>query len=420
MYGLMDCNNFYASCECVFNPALRNRAIVVLSNNDGCVIARSAAAKQMGIKMGTPAFLIKNLIESGRIVAMSSNYTLYGDMSGRVMTILRSIAPKIEIYSIDEAFFDIPNNIDCRAHGQDIAATVTRATGIPVSIGIAPTKTLAKVANHAAKKYPGYRRVCVIDSDEKRLRALQLTPIDEVWGIGRQYASKLRAMGINTAFDFVNIPRDCVRRMMTVGGERTWCELRGQPCIELDTVSGDKHQICTSRSFGTMITSIDDLVGPISTFASRCAQKLRAGNLAAGTVMPFLYTNVFRPDLPQIQLYKMAALPRPGNDTRMIVDAALRTLREIYLPNYQYKKAGVIVGQITPAGRRPLNLFTQNEDLRSQHLMTALDSINNKYGKNTVRLTSDLAGSGWQPAHGMLSPNYTTDINDIIEINCGK
>lgn len=418
MFGLMDCNNFYASCEAVFNPVLRDRAVVVLSNNDGCVIARSPAAKELGIKMGTPAFQIKNLIDAGRVVALSSNYTLYGDMSARVMKVLAAMVDGVEIYSIDEAFFHIPDGVDYVAFGRRIAMAVTRATGIPVSIGIAPTKTLAKVANHIAKKYPGLKRVCVIDSDDKRVQALKLTPIDDVWGIGRRYTAQLRAMGVDEAWAFSQLPRTVVRRRMTVGGERTWSELNGVSCINLDLGHVDKQQICTSRSFGEMLGKLEQIQAPVATFAARCAEKLRAGRLVAGTVMVFLYTNRFRSDLPQVALHRVVALAGASNDTRVIVAAALDALRAIYQPGYQYKKAGVIVGDISPVARRPVDLFSRAPDAAGDNLMAAIDAINNRFGKNTVRLTAELADEKWRPAQHKRSPNYTTDMNDIIEIWC--
>lgn len=418
MFGLLDCNNFYASCETVFNPNLRGRAVVVLSNNDGCVIARSYAAKEMGIKMGVPAFQIKDLIDSGRVVVRSSNYTLYGDMSRRVMQILSQMVDDIEIYSIDEAFFVIPDGIDYVDMGRRIVDAIVMATGIPVSVGIAATKTLAKMANHAAKKYSGFRHVCVIDNDARRVAALKLTPIDDVWGIGRRYASRLQSRDVISAFDFTQLPRDLVRRIMTVGGEKTWCELKGISCIDLEQVAPDKQQICTSRSFGVMLETLDELNGPIATFAARCGAKLRRDKLVAGTVMPFLYTNRFRPDLPQCALHHVVALPHATNDTRVIVSAALDGLKVIYRPGFLYKKAGVIMGDIYPASRRPIDLFSETMDPSTDCFMSAIDSINQRFGPGTVKSAAELINQKWRPMAHSRSPNYTTDINDIIDIWC--
>lgn len=275
MFGLIDCNNFYASCERVFNPALNGKPVIVLSNNDGCVIARSNEAKELGIKMGVPAYQIKNLIDSHGIAVFSSNYTLYGDMSGRVMSILTELAPEIEVYSIDEAFLNLDGIKELQPLGTNIVNSVTRGTGIPMSLGIASTKTLAKIANKFAKKYPAYNRVCIIDTEEKHLKALQQTEIRDVWGIGHKQAAKLEKQGVKTAYDFIQLPEAWVRKEMTVTGERTWKELRGISCIRMESIPPAKKQICTSRSFGKMISDIDTLIEAIATHASTCARKLR-------------------------------------------------------------------------------------------------------------------------------------------------
>jgi len=415
MFGLLDCNNFYVSCERVFNPALNGRAVVVLSNNDGYVIARSPEAKAMGIQMGTPAFQIRHLTDAGALCTFSSNYTLYGDMSRRVMSLLRQATDDMEIYSIDEAFFTVPENIDYKKFGTDIANKITKSTGIPVSVGIAATKTLAKVANHAAKKYRGYNRVCIISNDEQRMRALDITPIDEVWGIGRQHSARLRAMGIETALDFTRLPRDVVRKMMTVTGERTWRELHGRSCIGIELAPPDRRQICTSRSFGETLGTLYQLEPAVITFASRCAAKLRTGGYAAGAVTVFICTNRFRPDLPQCNPYQIAALPHPTSDTRLIVNAALGLLRKIYRPHYQYKKAGVILSDIIPTAAVPLDLFEQ-PDTQGVQLMSAIDDMNRRYGRGTVHLAGESLDSTWRARHEKLSPNYTTDINEIIQV----
>ncbi len=418
MIGLLDCNNFYVSCERVFNPKLNGQAVVALSNNDGCVIARSPEAKALGIKMGVPAFQIRHLIKNGTVVAFSSNYTLYGDMSRRVMDMLKNLVGKIEIYSIDEAFFHIPDNADFVTTGRRIADQITRGTGIPVSIGIAQTKTLTKVANHCAKKYPGYKKVCVIQSEQQRIAALKITPLDEVWGIGRRHNERLARLGIRTAFDFANMPRDLVRRMMTVTGERTWCELNGQSCIDIETVPSARRQICKSRSFGTMLTEYEELLPAVATFAAGCAEKLRTLKLCAATVTVFICTNRFRADLPQLAPYMTVPLSRYTNDTRVIYAAARQALRQIFRPGYQYKKAGVIVSDILSCDRVPQDLFGISDDARGRALMTAMDDLNRKYGRGAVRMSAELIDDAWRNRHEMLSQNYTTDIADIIEIAC--
>lgn len=420
MFGLMDCNNFFASCERAFNPALRNRPVVVLSNNDGCVIARSNEVKAMGIPMGTPAFKIKQLIADKKIFAFSSNYLLYGDMSRRVMALLAEQVDKMEIYSIDEAFFIVPPTDDLKSFGTAIRQYVSRSSGIPVSIGIAPTKTLAKIANHFAKKFPAYNGVCVIDTDDKRITALKMTPIDDVWGIGRRLSGRLNKLGIKTAYDFTQLPRSYVRKTMTITGERMWCELNGQSCINLEITAPDKKQICTSRSFGRMITQLDELAPAIASHAAACAAKLRAKNLCAVSIMPFINTNRFRTDLQQCQLSQIVRLPYPTNDTRIIMQHALDALEKMYRPNFYYKKAGVIITEIISDGQKPLDLFATHNNHKSEQLMGAIDSVNEKYGRGTVRMTIELSDNKWKMHRDLLSPQYTTDINQIIDINCKK
>ena len=276
MYALVDCNNFFVSCERAFQPELEGRPVVVLSNNDGCVVARSNESKAMGIKMGTPFFKVRYLVEQGRLVARSSNYTLYGDLSSRVMSILAEAAPRLEVYSIDEAYMDMDGVAADRVPGicSDLIRKIRRWTGIPVSIGIADTKTLAKVANHFAKKYKGYKGVCVIDSDDKIRKALALTPIADVWGIGRRGAPRLEAAGVKTALDFIGRPVEWVRGMMGIGGIRIWGELQGRRMVE-DERDEKRKSICTSRSFDMTLTDLDEITLRVSDFAGKCAEKLR-------------------------------------------------------------------------------------------------------------------------------------------------
>lgn len=341
MYGLVDCNNFYASCERAFNPSLNGKPVIVLSNNDGCVIARSNEAKALGIKMGVPAYQIKDLVKQYDIAVFSSNYVLYGDMSGRVMSLLADMTPEIEVYSIDEAFLNLAGIKDLQSLGTNIVRKVSRGTGIPVSIGIAPTKTLAKMANKFAKKYPAYNRLCIIDTEEKRIKALKLFEIGDVWGIGRRQATKLEKRGVKTAFDFTQLPGSWVRKNMTVTGERTWKELRGISCIDMESAPPAKKQICTSRSFGKMVEDIDTISEAIATHASTCARKLREQKSFAQSLMVFIHTNNFREDLPQYWKNTIVQLPIPTSDTLEIVHYALEGLRRIFLPGYQYKKQGL-------------------------------------------------------------------------------
>jgi len=417
MFGLIDCNNFYASCERVFNPSLNRRPVVVLSNNDGCVIARSAEAKALGIPMGEPAYKLKALIEANQVVVFSSNYVLYGDMSHRVMTTVAQFAPDMEIYSIDEAFllFDGFENINLKEYGEKIVRTTTRNTGIPVSLGIAPTKTLAKLANKFAKKYKDYRGVCVIDTDEKREKALKLTAIGDVWGIGRQYAKKLEYYSIHTAWDFTQRSKSWVRHTMGVVGERTWLELKGTPCVEMDKTT-TKKSICTSRSFGERLTELSPISEAVSNFAASCAEKLRKQHSLASVIMVFIQTNPNATNLPQHCKQVVLQLPVPTNDTTELINFALRGLKAIFAEGFQFKKAGVIVSGIVP--ERPLqgDLFdTRNRDKFSK-IMTVMDSLNASYGKQKVKIAAQGFDRKWKLKNERLSPCYSTKLKDVLEI----
>lgn len=421
MIGLADCNNFYASCERLFNPSLINRPVVVLSNNDGCIVARSNEAKALGIKMGTPIFKIKDLIREQNIAVFSSNYPLYGDLSNRVMTLLGSFVEEQEIYSIDECFlsFDGFQNYDLNEYGKQIVRTVTKGTGIPISLGIAETKTLAKLANKFAKKYPGYQGVCIIDSEEKREKALKLFAIADVWGIGRQQALKLEKQGVKTAYDFTRLPKEWVRKNMTVTGERTYRELLGEPCIDMEITPPDRKQICTSRSFGKMVSNYEDLYEAIANYASSCAYKLRQQKSVAVTMMVFIHTNHFRTDLPQYAKNIIINLPVPTSDTREIVHYAEFGLKKIFRSGFNYKKAGVIIMEIAKQEHIQMNLFQTTDFNKSDKLMQTIDKLNVKYHKSV-----QLAAQGtdekpkWHLRQENLSPCYTTNLNDILVIKC--
>ena len=290
MIGLIDCNNFFVSCERVFNPSLSNRPVIVLSNNDGCAVAISNEAKSLGIKRGVPFYQIKSIVEQNNIAVLSGNMRLYGDMSSRVMATLSSIIKDIEIYSIDEAFIDMQglNYEQLQSIGRKIVKRVKKDTGIPTSLGIAPTKTLAKIASHFAKKYSGYNEVCVIDSDEKRIKALELTQINGVWGIGRKLSNQLQKYGIHNAIDFANMPYFNISRIVNINGQRTWRELNGESCIDIKTITPEKKQICTSRSFPKAITEIDSLINAVSSFATIVSRKLRAQKSYAISISVFI------------------------------------------------------------------------------------------------------------------------------------
>jgi len=422
-FALVDCNNFFVSCERVFQPDLENKAVVVLSNNDGCVVARSNESKAMGIKMGTPFFQLKKYVDSGRLQVCSSNYSLYGDLSARVMSILSETVPKIEIYSIDEAFLHIDGIPDEQLPGlcRDLVKKIRQWVGIPVSIGVAETKTLAKIASHFAKKYKGYKGVCFIDNDERRRKALQLTPIGDVWGVGRRLAPKLEAMSVMTALDFTERPFEWVKSNFGVNGARTWTELRGLLAVEEESQEARKT-ICTSRSFAEMTDSLQDLQLKVSDFAAICSQKLREEGTAAYEVTTFLLTNRFREDLEQYYPSATIRLPMAASSARDVVGAALRALRAIYRPGYQYKKAGVIVSRIAPADAIQASLFDVDYEQRQKNdkLSDVIDRVNSMgYSQsNMVRLAVQNKGhysEGIRSDHR--SRLYSTSLDDIIDVH---
>ena len=419
MIALVDCNNFFVSCERVFRPDLDGKPVVVLSNNDGCIVSRSNESKAMGIAMGTPYFKVKHLVENGQLTVFSSNYALYGDLSNRVMSILADEVPKIEVYSIDEAYLHIdgiaPDCIPklCR----NLTEKIRQWVGIPVSIGVAPTKTLAKIASHFAKKYKGYRGVCMMDTDEKRIKALKLTPIDDVWGIGRRLAPKMLEWGINTAYDFTQRPKEWVRERLGINGLKTWEELRGTVCIDEET-SERRKSICTSRSFADMIEDQQELSLRVSDFAAMCAKKLREEGSAAYDVTTFLYTNRFRDDLNQYFPSMTIRLNVAANSTQEIVSAALKAFRLIYRQGYQYKKAGVVVGNIIPAESVQGAIFDFDERAREKNdrISKVMDSLGGE--SKLLRLGVQRPGhyaDGIRKDHN--SGLYTTSLEEIIKVH---
>ena len=357
MFAIVDCDNCFVSCERVFRPDLNGKPVVVLSNNDGCVVARSNEAKALGIKAGTPYFQLKDLFPGQEIAVFSSNYELYIDMTDRVMSLIRQEVPEFYRYSIDEGFcmLDGMNFLDLKEWGEKLHQTIKRCTGMPVSIGIAQTKTLAKMASHYAKKYPGFNHCCYIDNIERRNKALELYPIEEVWGIGRQYAKRLQAERVTTAYDFAMKPKSWVRATFNVVVERTWRELNGDDCVPLEDL-GKKKSICTSRSFPGMVPDFETLRTSISNFAAHCAEKLRKQQSAASIVSVFIDTNHFREDLPQYWNWAQESLLTPTSSTQDIVQCALRCTQRIFRQGYQYKRAGVVVARFRASvslGRNP-------------------------------------------------------------------
>ena len=420
MFALVDCNNFFVSCERVFKPELEGRAVVVLSNNDGCVVARSNESKAMGIKMGTPFFQLKKQVEKGQLVACSSNYALYGDLSSRVMSILSEAAPRIEIYSIDEAFLHLEGipeeKIPELCHS--LVRKIRKWVGIPVSIGVAPTKTLAKIASHFAKRYKGYKGVCIIDSEEKRRKALSLTPIGDVWGVGRRNAAKMPSLAVRTALDYAERPSAWAQEYFNLPGLRTWMELQGKVAVAEEL--GEKRKtICTSRSFAEMTSDEKDLVLKVSDFAAQCARKLRQENTAASEVTTFLMTNRFREDMQQYFPSVTIHLPEASSSIQDIVGSALKALRAIYKPGYSYKKAGVIVSDIVPSDQIQGSFFGTDPLLKEKQdkLSRIIDEVNGK-GEGLLRLATQRPG---HYADGIRSDYrsrlYSTSLSDIIEVH---
>lgn len=388
MWGLVDCDNFFCSCERIFRPDLNGVPIVVLSNNDGCVVARSAEAKSLGIKMGLPYFQLRERFNEKEVIAFSSNYLLYADISNRIMTIVKDNVPKVYQYSIDEVMMDLSElkPEERKSFGESLAAKILKYTGAPVSIGIAPTKTLAKVAVKYAKTYPGYKKCTVISNDAQLEKALKLFPIEDVWGIGRRLAAALKPYNVNTAWDFVQKPQAWVKKHFHVTAERTWLELRGNHAIEIQEMEGTRKSIMTSRSFPEMITDYEDLRTHVANFASHCARKLRKQDSVAGTVMTFIQSNFFRDDLPNYSSSWVTSFATPTSTTTDIVKAATAILKRIYREGIQYKRAGVMVSAITTASHIQPDLFTFNpeERLKRNRLSRVIDKINKLQGPDTV------------------------------------
>jgi len=420
MYALVDCNNFYASCERVFRPDLNGKPVVVLSNNDGCVIARSSEAKEF-IPMGAPAFKFKDVFKQNNINVFSANFSLYGDMSSRVMNILSTFCPEIEIYSIDEAFlkFEGFKYHDLQKYGEEIRYKVTKSTGIPISIGFATTKALAKVANKIVKKFQERTKgVYIIDNEEKRIKALKWLPVEDVWGIGRQFSKKLKAKNIKTAYDFTNQSDAYIRKEMSVVGLRLKRELEGIPQLELEEVK-TKQNISTTRSFETMYTDFENIKERVATFTVTCAEKLRKQNSYCNMIMVFVHTNGFREDLKQYSKNIVVKTQFPTNSTIDLVHCAVEGLKKIFLEGYQYKKAGVIVMDLEPATSRQLSFFS-NENPKLIELYKTIDMINHKTGSAQIKFGGQDLQRTWKMNQNMLSPKYTTNLKDIITINCEK
>lgn len=413
MIGVVDCNNFFVSCERVFAPKLIGRPAVVLSSNDGCVVARSNEAKAMGIAMGIPFFNVKGLVESGQLCALSSNYTLYGDMSRRVMSVIRRHVPEMEQYSIDECFIVLPEIEDYQAFGSRLSQIVEQWTGIPVSVGLAPTKTLAKLASRFAKKHKGYRGCCLIDTQEKRRKALELTNLRDVWGIGRKSAAKLEQMGLHTAWQFARSGQKQIRKLMGIAGEETWRELNGESVLGL-TISTPRKSIQSTRSFNRPLLTTRELHTALADFCAQVAEKLRKENACARTVGIFFATDRFNPNVPFIQRTAIHSFDVATADPREFSAATRRLLEGIYTDGIPTKRAGVWVDGIEHAAIQR-GLFDRVDRERQKRLLQTIDSVKLKMGRDSLRLASQEHVESIVSSE-LRSPSYSTKLSDILRV----
>ncbi len=417
MFALVDCNNFYVSCERVFRPDLNGQPVVVLSNNDGCAIARSNEAKTLGIPMGAPAFEYEELFKKHQVKVFSANFALYGDMSQRVMQLLAEYCDDMEIYSIDEAFLELKGFDEQQLSdlGKTIRRRILKCTGIPISIGIAPTKALAKIANRIAKKFPNETNSThIINSEEKRIKALKWTKVEDVWGIGGAHSQRFKKMGVTNALHFSLLSDEFVRKQMTIVGLRLKHDLMGIPTLKIDEIK-DKKNIATTRSFDGNFTELHQIEERVSTFAVSCAEKLRRQNDCCNTMMVFLHTNGHRQDLPQYSKNILVKLPFPTNSAIELSRFALEALGKIFKTGYHYKKAGVIVMDLTPDKNEQVRLF-ENRNQKHIPLMAAMDKLNARYGQQKLRLAKQASGRIWRMKQEQLSPGYTTRLSDIITV----
>ena len=417
VFALVDCNNFYASCEKLFDPKLASKPVVVLSNNDGCVVARSAEVKALGIPMGVPWFKIQKEAKQYGIVAFSSNYALYADMSNRVVEVLGQFTPNLEVYSIDESFIDLSGfNRDLVEYGQAIRQRIQQWLGLAVCVGIAPSKTLAKLANHCAKKgLAGSGGVCDFTTMTESQLSQLFARIDvgEVWGVGRKIETRLADLSITTVLQLREADTELIRSKFSVALERTVRELRGVSCLDLEEVAPDKQQIMCSRSFGQYVYDRDQLEEVVASYVARAAEKLRKQASLAGALMVFIRTNPFNPKEPQYQRSVTIPLPEATSDTRVLVMWALKGLKRIYRPGFAYQKAGVMLSELRPKAMAQASLFVDPETDRGQRLMATLDVINQRWGRGTLRSAAEGMEKPWQMRRQRLSPSYTTDWNGL-------
>ena len=415
MFALADCNNFFASCERVFRPDLNGRPVIVLSNNDGCAVARSNEAKALGIKMGAPYFKIRDIIEKNDVAVFSSNFALYGDMSGRVQEVLRTFAPSVEQYSIDEAFMDFRGMRidDYDALAKEISRRCRQLTAIPVSVGIAPTKTLAKIASKLCKQYPKLHGGCYMHRQQDIEKVLRRFPVSDVWGIGRRSAAKLAGMGIDTAWEYANLPEADIRKLFALPGWRTWSELRGVPSIEFEDMIEPRQSICVSRSFTKEINEAPLLCEQVANFAEGVVRKLREQQSLALEMAVFAFTNRFKENAPQAFSSRLSVFADATSEHRIIVSAAVKAARELFRAGYGYKKAGVVITKLVQQSDYVKSLFSDEfSDNKEEKLSESIDTINRSFGRGTILF--GVQGDGRiKMSREHQSPHYTTLWKDI-------
>ena len=420
MIGLVDCNNFYVSCERVFRPDLEGKPVIILSNNDGCAISISDEAKALGIRMAVPVHMVMDVVKKHNIKMFSSNYTLYGDMSDRVMKTIAAFVPQMEVYSIDETFLDLsevpPAQLEQLA--KRIKATVKQYTGIPVSIGIAKTKTLAKMANRFAKKTKKKIGVHVMQEDKHAEEVLKFTKVEDVWGIGAEHARRLHKLGISTAADFIQLPQEWVRKNMSVVGLRMMKEMLGERCLEWEFVRPKRKAVRSSRSFGQLITDRKDIEEAISNFAATCALKLRKENSCAATLQVWIETNPFRYEDKQYSRSISMKLEVATNNSGELIRHAMKGLDIIFTPGYNFMKAGVLVTDLVSSEEVQQGIFLQSRKKQHTKAMRIMDVLNNTYGSNTVRMAAQGYERKWKLKAAMLSPCYTTNIHHVPKVKC--
>ncbi len=416
MFALVDCNSFYCSCEQVFNPKLKGKPVIVLSNNDGVTISRSDEAKNIGIKMGAPLHLIKQLVKAYNVNVFSSNYTLYGDLSARVMDILSQLAPELEIYSIDEAFLNLDGMRDLPSYGLRVHSTIMQWTGIPTCVGIGPTKVLAKIANHVAKKQKKVSPVFDLSRKDVQDQILASFPVADIWGVGTKSAAKLNALGIFTARELRDADLDLIQKHLTIVGRKIACEIGGISCLPLELIANDKKQIISSRSFGRPVFKSDELEEAVANYTSRAAEKLRDQNSVCGQLRVFVHTNRFK-EVKQYYNHASIKISPPTASTSSLAKAAYLALGKIFKQGIEYKKAGIILSDIEKSDKIQFSLFDLQENyFKEEKTMKIMDQINGAFGSGTIKLASCGTSTPWKMNSQFRSPCYTTRWDDLLKV----